>query len=96
MRHYRDQRIQKVRLEYPKRSFYLSGIRNNIPDISREEESLAHFKHRFRKYLLNLQGRNTTPWKSKNIIILAFPLSFGAIIYRYFYLAERVSVLRFI
>ena len=63
-RNHRDLQIPIVRLEYAKRSFYFSGVknRNDIPGNIREQESLARFKKRFRKYLQNLQGPNTTPW----------------------------------
>ena len=63
-RNHRDLQIPKVRLEYPKRSFYFSGVKNwnDIPGNIREQESLARFKKRFRKYLQNLQDPNTTLW----------------------------------
>ena len=63
-RNHRDLQIPKVRLEYAKRSFYFSGVKNwnDIPGNIREQESLARFKKRFRKYLQNLQDPNTTPW----------------------------------
>ena len=62
-RNHRDLQIPKVRLEYAK-SFYFSGVKNwnEIPGNIREQESLARFKKRFRKYLQNLQDPNTTPW----------------------------------
>ena len=49
----RDLQIPKVRLEYAKRSFYFSGVKNwnDIPGTIREQESLARFRKRFRKYL---------------------------------------------
>ena len=64
MRNHRDLQIPKVRLEYAKRSFYFSGVKNwnDIPGNIREQESLTRFKKRFRKYLQNLQDPNTTPW----------------------------------
>ena len=63
-RKHRDLQIPKVRLEYAKRSFYFSGVKNwnDIPGNIREQESLARFKKRLRKYLQSLQGPNTTPW----------------------------------
>ena len=63
-RNHRDLQIPKVRLEYAKRSFYYSGVKNwnDIPGNIREQQSLARFKKRFRKYLQNLQDPNTTPW----------------------------------
>ena len=63
-RNHRDLQIHIVRLEYAKRSFYISGVKNwnDISGNIREKESLARFKKRFRKYLLNLQDPNTTPW----------------------------------
>ena len=63
-RNHRDLQIPKVRLEYAKRSFYFSGVKNwnDIPDNIREQESIARFKKRFRKYFQNLQDPNTTPW----------------------------------
>ena len=56
--------IPKVRLEYAIRSFYFSGVKNwnDVPDTIREQESIARFKTGFRKYLLNLQDPNMTPW----------------------------------
>ena len=60
-----DLQIPKVRLEYAKRSFYFSGVKNwnDILDKVREKESIARFKTDFREYLLNLsQDPNTTPW----------------------------------
>ena len=64
MRNLRDLQIPKVRLEYAKRSFYFSGVKNwnDIPCNIREQELLARFKKRFRKFLQNLQDPNTTPW----------------------------------
>ena len=61
-RNHRDLQIPKVRLEYAKRSFHFSGVKNwsDIPGNIRERESLARFKKRFRKYLQNLQDLNTT------------------------------------
>ena len=49
-RNHRDLQIPKVRLEYAKRSFYFSGVKNwnDIPGNIREEESLARFKKIFR------------------------------------------------
>ena len=63
-RNRRDLQIPKIRLEYPKRSFYFSSVKNwnDIPGSIREQETLARFKIRFRKYLQNLQGPNTNPW----------------------------------
>ena len=55
----------KVRLEYAKRCFYFSGVKNwnNIPNNIREEESIARFRTRFREYLVNLSlDPNTTAW----------------------------------
>ena len=62
-RNHRDLQIPKVRLEYAKRSFYFSGVKNwnDIPCNIREQEPLARFKKRFRKYFQNLQDPNTTP-----------------------------------
>ena len=57
--------IPKVRLEYAKRSFYFSGVKNwnYIPNNIREKESVARFRTGFREYLLNLsKDPNTTPW----------------------------------
>ena len=67
-RNHGDLQIPKVRLEYAKRSFYFSGVKNwnDIPDNIRERESVARFKTGFREYLLNLQDPNTTPWYSSN------------------------------
>ena len=61
---HRNLQIPKVRLEYAKRSCYFSGVKNwnDIPGNIREQESLARFKKRFRKYLQNLQDPNTTHW----------------------------------
>ena len=63
-RNRRDLQIPKIRLEYAKRSFYFSGVKNwnDIPGSIREQKSLARFKKTFRKYLQNLQGLNMTPW----------------------------------
>ena len=63
-RNHRDLQIPKVRFEHAKGSFYFSGVKNwnDIPGYIREQESLARFKKRFRKYLKNLQDPNTTPW----------------------------------
>ena len=60
----RELLIPKIRLEYAKIRYYFSGVKNwnDIPGNIREQESLARFKKRFRKYLQNLQGPNTTPW----------------------------------
>ncbi len=54
-RNQRDLEIPKVRLEYAKRSFYFSGVKNwnDIPISIREKESIARFKTGFREYLLN-------------------------------------------
>ena len=62
-RNHGDLQIPKVRLEYAKRSFYFSGVKNwnDIPDNIRERESVARFKTGFREYLLNLQDPITTP-----------------------------------
>ena len=40
-----DLQIPKVRLEYAKRSFYFSGVKNwnDIPDNIREKETIARF-----------------------------------------------------
>ena len=45
-RNHRDLQIPKVRLEYAKRSFYFSGVKNwnDIPGNIREQESLARFE----------------------------------------------------
>jgi len=63
-RNLRDLQIPKIGPEYAKRSFYFLGVKNwkDIPGSIREQESLARFKKRFRKYLQKLQGPNTTPW----------------------------------
>ena len=63
-RNRRDLQIPKIRLEYAKRSFYFSGVKNwnDIPVSIREQESLARFKKRFRKHFQNLPGPNTSPW----------------------------------
>ena len=44
-RNHRVMQISKVRLEYAKRSFHFSGVknRNEIPDNIREQESLSRF-----------------------------------------------------
>ena len=60
-----DLEIPKVRLEYAKRSFYFSGVKNwnDIPDNVRERDSIARFRTGLRDYLLNLsQDPNTPPW----------------------------------
>ena len=60
-----DLQIPKVRLEYAKRSFYFSGVknRNNIPKNIREPESIARSRTGFREYLVNLSlDPNMTPW----------------------------------
>ena len=64
-RNCRDLKIPKVRLEYAKRSFYFSGVKNwnDIPDNVRERDSIARFRTDLRDYLLSLsQDPNTTPW----------------------------------
>ena len=64
-RNHGDLQISKVRLEYAKRSFYFSGVKNwnDIPDNIRERDSIARFRTGLRDYLLNLsQDPNTTPW----------------------------------
>ena len=64
-RNHGDLQIPKVRLEYAKRSFYFSGVKNwkAIPDNVRERDSIARFRTGLRDYLCNLsQGPNTTPW----------------------------------
>ena len=45
-RNHRDLQIPNVRLECAKKSFYFSGVKNwnEIPDNTREQESLARFK----------------------------------------------------
>ena len=66
----RDLEIPKVMLEYAKRSFYFSGVKNwkDIPDNSRKKESIARLTIGFREYILNLsQDPNTTPWYSSNL-----------------------------
>ena len=62
-RNHRALQIPKVRLEYAKRSFYFTGVKNwnDIPSNIREQESLTRFKKRSRKYFQNLQDPNTTP-----------------------------------
>ena len=51
-----DLQISKNGLEYAKRSFYFSGVKNwnDIPNNIREKESIARFRTGFREYLLNL------------------------------------------
>ena len=51
-----DLEIPKVRLEYAKRSFYCSGVKdwNDIPDNVRERDSIARFRTGLRDHLLNL------------------------------------------
>ena len=63
-RNHRDLQIPNVRLEYAKKSFYFSGVKNwnEIPDNIREQESFGRFKKHLREYLLNLQDPNTIPW----------------------------------
>ena len=63
-RNHENLQIPKVMLEYAKRSFYFSGVKNwnDTPDKIREQELIARSKTRFKKYLLNLQEPNTTPW----------------------------------
>ena len=48
-RDHRDLQIPKVRLEYARRSFYFSGVKNwnDIPCNIREQDSLARIKKRF-------------------------------------------------
>ena len=60
-RNHTDLQIPKIRLEYGNRNFYFSGVRNwnDIPGNIREQESHAHFKKRFRKYLHNLTQTKT-------------------------------------
>ena len=55
-RNHGDLQIPKVRLEYAKRSFYFSGVKNwnDIPDNIRERDSIARFRTGLRDYLLNL------------------------------------------
>ena len=45
-RNHKDLQITKVRLEYEKRSFYYSGVKNwnGVPDNIREQESIARSK----------------------------------------------------
>ena len=64
MRNHRNSQVSKVRLEYAKRSFYFSGVKNwnDILGNVREQESLGRFKKRFRKYLQSLHDPNSTPW----------------------------------
>ena len=64
--------IPKDRLEYAKRSFYFTGVKNwnHIPDNVRERDSIARFRAGLRDYLLNLSrplGRAAI-----NITILSF------------------------
>ena len=56
--------IKRASIIHAKRSFYFSGVKNwnDLPDNILEQESTARYKKGFRKYLLNLQGPNTTPW----------------------------------
>ena len=63
-RNHRYLQSPKIRLEYAKKSFYFSGVKNwnEISDNIREQESLARFKKHLREYLLSLQGPNTIPW----------------------------------
>ena len=64
-RNHGDLQIPKVRLEYAKRSFYFSGVKNwnDIHDNVRERDAIARFRTDLRDYLLNLsQDPNTTPW----------------------------------
>ena len=46
-KNHRDLQIPRVKLEYAKRSFYFSGVKNwnEIPDNIRKQESLAFKKH---------------------------------------------------
>ena len=63
-RNHGDLQIPKVRLEYAKRSFYFSGVKNwnDIPDNIRERDLIARFRTGLRDYLSNLsQDPNTTP-----------------------------------
>ena len=64
MRNHRDLQIPKIKLEYAKRSFYFSGVKNwnDMPGNIQEQESLARFKKRFRKYLQNVKDPSTAPW----------------------------------
>ena len=58
-----DLQIPKVRLEYAKRRFYFSGVKNwnDIPDNIRERGSITRFRTGLRYHLLNLsQDPNTT------------------------------------
>ena len=63
-RNHRDLQIPKVKLEYAKRIFCFLGVKNwnDIPGNTREQELLALFKKRFRKYLQSLQDPNTIRW----------------------------------
>ena len=63
-RNHRDVQSVEVTLKYAKISFYFSGVKNwsGIPGNIREQESLAPLRKRFRKYLQNQQGPNTTLW----------------------------------
>ena len=52
-RNHGDLQIPKVRLEYAKRSFYFSGVKNwnDIPDNIGERDSIARFRIGLRDYL---------------------------------------------
>ena len=61
-RNHRDLQILKVKLEYAKRSFYLSGVKNwnDIPGNIREQESLARFKRDLKSTFR--ASKTQTPW----------------------------------
>ena len=63
-KNHRDLQIPKIKLGYAKRSFYFTGVKNwnDIPGNIREQESLARFEKRFKKYLQNLEDPNMTSW----------------------------------
>ena len=98
-RNHRDLQIPKVRLEYAERNFYFLGVKNwnDILGNIRDQESLAHFKKSFRKYLQNLQGPNTTLGRAA--ILLYLPLFFLIIVttYSFFFshLAEAMYVVKY-
>ena len=73
-RNHGDLQIPKVRLEYAKRSFYFSGVKNwnDIPDNIGERESVARFKTGFREYLLNLRTQTRPLGRAAILKIILF------------------------
>ena len=77
-RNHRDLQILKVGLEYAKRSFYFSGVKNwnDIPDDIQEQQSLDRFK-RGLEITFRARKAHTRPLgRAADFILLTFLFQF--------------------